>query len=435
VFAPVSSRSGDANSGADLLNSTAGFWQWKLGQSLCTMFATTMLTNSDNQGWSALDRFMAFDRNKGWTTLLQESFQHLASLSFVPGDRTLMNRLQSLMVLPLAVAAFVATVARGQLTCDAPQQAVLGVTPFASLLSFPPFLPQSGCYGSSVDHAVYFRFTAPADGWYLFAVDMGALGGNIVLAQDCNVGLTERPERDTPMPPSESDPPCQPSGTALKARCIRMQAGESKLVVVGPGGYWGSGNGELRIVRMAGSLVENAQPLSVGFNDFQIPQRLLAFDIGCRFFDQVQDAVTFTFTPPTSGTYILDTCGTGLRAIGTSTDPDFLAGTVWTHGGPCGDGAKQPRHLEAGVTYFVCIGDTWWGESSTPQPCQLKQLRIECLEPCPADFNDDDVTDGVDLGIMLAAWGTPERDITGDDHTDGVDLGILLAMWGACSEG
>ena len=98
------------------------------------MFATTMLTNSDNQGWSALDRFMAFDRNKGWTTLLQESFQHLASLSFVPGDRTLMNRLQSLMVLPLAVAAFVATVARGQLTCDAPQQAVLGVTPFASLL-------------------------------------------------------------------------------------------------------------------------------------------------------------------------------------------------------------------------------------------------------------------------------------------------------------
>ena len=399
------------------------------------MFATTMLTNSDNQGWSALDRFMAFDRNKGWTTLLQESFKHLASLSFVPGDRTLMNRLQSLMVLPLAVAAFVATVARGQLTCDAPQQAVLGVTPFASLLSFPPFLPQSGCYGSSVDHAVYFRFTAPADGWYLFAVDMGALGGNIVLAQDCNVGLTERPERDTPMPPSESDPPCQPSGTALKARCIRMQAGESKLVVVGPGGYWGSGNGELRIVRMAGSLVENAQPLSVGFNDFQIPQRLLAFDIGCRFSDQVQDAVTFTFTPPTSGTYILDTCGTGLRAIGTSTDPDFLAGTVWTHGGPCGDGAKQPRHLEAGVTYFVCIGDTWWGESSTPQPCQLKQLRIEYLEPCPADFNDDDVTDGVDLGIMLAAWGTPERDITGDDHTDGVDLGILLAMWGACSEG
>jgi hypothetical protein len=47
----------------------------------------------------------------------------------------------------------------------------------------------------------------------------------------------------------------------------------------------------------------------------------------------------------------------------------------------------------------------------------------------PADFNQDGVVDGADLGFLLAAWGTPDGDLNGDGSTDGADLGILLSEW------
>lgn len=48
----------------------------------------------------------------------------------------------------------------------------------------------------------------------------------------------------------------------------------------------------------------------------------------------------------------------------------------------------------------------------------------------PADFNQDGVVDGADIGFLLAAWGTPDGDLNGDGTTDGADLGILLSEWG-----
>jgi DNA-binding beta-propeller fold protein YncE len=51
---------------------------------------------------------------------------------------------------------------------------------------------------------------------------------------------------------------------------------------------------------------------------------------------------------------------------------------------------------------------------------------------CPADFDANGWVDGVDMGVLLAAWGTPTRDLNGDGQTDGVDLGILLGAWGQC---
>jgi hypothetical protein len=51
---------------------------------------------------------------------------------------------------------------------------------------------------------------------------------------------------------------------------------------------------------------------------------------------------------------------------------------------------------------------------------------------CPADLNDDAVVDGIDLGMLLGAWGTPVYDLDGDGVVDGVDLGILLGAWGPC---
>ena len=41
---------------------------------------------------------------------------------------------------------------------------------------------------------------------------------------------------------------------------------------------------------------------------------------------------------------------------------------------------------------------------------------------------------GADLGLMLAAWGTPSAmaDLNGDGTVNGADLGELLSAWGPC---
>ena len=50
--------------------------------------------------------------------------------------------------------------------------------------------------------------------------------------------------------------------------------------------------------------------------------------------------------------------------------------------------------------------------------------------PNPIDLNDDGVVDGLDLGILLAQWGTASAaDFNGDGTVNGLDLGILLASW------
>jgi len=55
--------------------------------------------------------------------------------------------------------------------------------------------------------------------------------------------------------------------------------------------------------------------------------------------------------------------------------------------------------------------------------------------PCPGDFNNDGVRNGLDLTVLLSAWGTPGGDVNGDGATNGSDLTILLGGWGACPTG
>jgi streptogramin lyase len=48
----------------------------------------------------------------------------------------------------------------------------------------------------------------------------------------------------------------------------------------------------------------------------------------------------------------------------------------------------------------------------------------------PADLNGDGVVDGLDLGSLLAQWGTASAaDLNGDGVVNGLDLGMLLASW------
>jgi hypothetical protein len=54
--------------------------------------------------------------------------------------------------------------------------------------------------------------------------------------------------------------------------------------------------------------------------------------------------------------------------------------------------------------------------------------------PCPADINSDGLTDGADLGLLLAAWNSSDTaaDFDKNGVVDGADLGVLLGGWGEC---
>jgi hypothetical protein len=54
---------------------------------------------------------------------------------------------------------------------------------------------------------------------------------------------------------------------------------------------------------------------------------------------------------------------------------------------------------------------------------------------CPADLDLNGAVDGSDMGLLLAAWGSPNSeaaDLDGNGMVDAADLGLLLAAWGVC---
>ncbi len=74
--------------------------------------------------------------------------------------------------------------------------------------------------------------------------------------------------------------------------------------------------------------------------------------------------------------------------------------------------------------------DLWvqWGRSA---PVAMDSVTTAIAPFCrTGDLNCDGVVDGLDLGLLLSAWGTPAGDVTGDGTTNGADLGALLGSWG-----
>jgi formylglycine-generating enzyme required for sulfatase activity len=59
------------------------------------------------------------------------------------------------------------------------------------------------------------------------------------------------------------------------------------------------------------------------------------------------------------------------------------------------------------------------------------------VDPCPADTNNSGAVNGVDLAIVLGAWGTSgqsdgDADINRDGVVNGQDLAFVLGAWGPC---
>ena len=63
----------------------------------------------------------------------------------------------------------------------------------------------------------------------------------------------------------------------------------------------------------------------------------------------------------------------------------------------------------------------------------VRVSRFECVNARPADLNSDGAVDGVDLGLLLGAWGPGNgpADLDASGAVDGADLGIMLGDWGA----
>lgn len=76
------------------------------------------------------------------------------------------------------------------------------------------------------------------------------------------------------------------------------------------------------------------------------------------------------------------------------------------------------------------------GSGMGPGPLDIGALEFQIVDPknpCPADLNGDDIVDGADLGILLAAWGTSgPGDFNGNGIVDGGDLGLMLGSTGVC---
>jgi hypothetical protein len=108
----------------------------------------------------------------------------------------------------------------------------------------------------------------------------------------------------------------------------------------------------------------------------------------------------------------------------------------------------EPTHYSvpiAGIEYDDIVIPFGWTISQTAGSSQRREVMISDLRwigpppppPCLADFNDDRVVDGKDLGLLFSLWYSTvpgEVDLNGDGFVDRQDLNLLISAWGPCPE-
>jgi len=129
-------------------------------------------------------------------------------------------------------------------------------------------------------------------------------------------------------------------------------------------------------------------------------------------------------------------------------DPSIAAS--FTVGGPVAVHHYGWTEFEVNAQSKALTMTTWGVDWYTPQeaaadpaaiiarPLTVRQrFTVQShLAPCPADRDGNRRVDGVDLGVVLAAWGATgsAQDLTGDGVVDGPDLAVVLAAWGSCPQ-
>ncbi len=91
-----------------------------------------------------------------------------------------------------------------------------------------------------------------------------------------------------------------------------------------------------------------------------------------------------------------------------------------------------PTVLPAGGVARLLINGTFSaGTIATTVSANLRAPGVPV--PVPGDLNGDGVVNGLDLGLMLSAWGSNggPADLNNDGIVNGLDLGIQLSNWSA----
>lgn len=133
-------------------------------------------------------------------------------------------------------------------------------------------------------------------------------------------------------------------------------------------------------------------------------------------------------------TYTISVCHpAGLDLVSQLT----YCGEVFACAGPASDGCEsgfsyrvRGRRLEGANDrgHELVVGST-----SAPDPGLVRELQVTVSVSHPGDLDDDGRTDGADLALLLADWGTCHGCLTDFDR-DGVvggsDLAVILGWWG-----
>jgi hypothetical protein len=104
---------------------------------------------------------------------------------------------------------------------------------------------------------------------------------------------------------------------------------------------------------------------------------------------------------------------------------DYTIGAIIEWSSDCNnDGLVDYGQIRAGA-----LDDT--NANNIPDCCEIASLLC-----CPGDIDRSGEVNGVDLAIVLQAWGGskqyPEADLDGDGTVNGSDLATVLNSWGAC---
>ncbi|MEY4103229.1 MAG: hypothetical protein RL461_431 [Planctomycetota bacterium] len=286
----------------------------------------------------------------------------------------------------------------------------------------------------TIHHAVYHRFTATEDGWYsLHVIPTDAVSWRPRVAVLSSCDATEAVIQGWRQ---YGYPRCDEGDGSYReftSASFYLQAGQARLLAIGGDTPNDAGSATLHIARIGSTLMDGAQPITLGDNAFAVAARepALPYAGACGWYDsdRMGNASRFSFVPSKTGTYRFSFCGSSRNQVALSASPDLPIDTLITAWGGCPDsGGRLTAALTAGNTYYLAAG--WY--YANYDACSTRNVTVEFVDLCPADLNGDNVVNGLDLGLVLAAWGTPKQDITGDSVTDGTDLGILLASWGAC---
>jgi hypothetical protein len=244
-----------------------------------------------------------------------------------------LSRLSGLLGLVALCVGSLASLA--QLTCEGATPVGLGTTPVATVPSFGDFaIPRPDCItsGLRVHHAIYLRFVAPHDGWYTaFAVPASTpqlWRPRLVAVPGCSgSGPADYDVYSARSWVSDSGDGCgamREVGRAL----FRLQAGESRILVVGGVQAGEAGHAAVRILHMGQTQSSGAQELSLGSNAYFIGPLEPSVRISGEPCWQVASASRFRFVPPSTGTYRISLCNSSRDNAFISTDPDMQSSTL-----------------------------------------------------------------------------------------------------------